>query len=396
MVATLFGGPRSWSGGRDDEGHQEFHIFHIVKTDSKYDGPNTVMNCPGLPLPGSYWNFGNDVNIWAFCYPWMKVSIHQEKEGDANFWFKVEQKFSTKPMKRCNDTAIEDPLMEPDRISGSFTKFTREYQKDRHGAYLTNSAWEIFRGQQAEFDDNRPAVRIEQNVASLELDVFSQMIDHVNDAPLWGVGPRCVKLSNVPWERKLYGSCSFYYTRTLEFDISYTTFDRDILDEGTKALHGVNIDGVWTVKPIKSLPSVVMPNPNNPLHFVRYRDKKGDLARCILNGAGLPIPNLDNTPLTESSKTTTSVGTWAEFAVAVTLEEANPLILLGMFVSGPGITSGTTVSAISGTSLTLSLATTAAGTKRNLTFRSINGPGSKHVEIYNESNFLTLGIPTSL
>lgn len=291
MSATLVPGVRTWKAGRDDEGHREFYVTHLVETDSVLDGPNTVMDCPGLPLPGSYWNFGNDLNIWAFFTPWMKVSIHQEKEGDPTVWYKVEQKATTRPMKRCNDTTITDPLLEPDKISGSFVKFLKEYQRDRHGEYITNSAWELFRGQQVEFDANMPMVRIQQNVANLELNVFSQMIDCVNDSPLWGLNERCIKLSNVPWERNLYGTCSFYYTRTLEFECSYNGFDRDLLDEGTKALNGVNINGAWVVKPVSLVP-ITPPDPDNPLHFVRYKDKQGENARCILDGEGLPITNL--------------------------------------------------------------------------------------------------------
>lgn len=58
----------------------------------------------------------------------------------------------------------------------------------------------------------------------------------------------------------------------------------------------------------------------------------------------------------ESAVTTTSVGSTSGSSTAVTLTAANSLIKPYMSVSGTGVTAGTYVSAISGTSLTLSVA----------------------------------------
>lgn len=285
MAATLIDGQTTWSGSRDDEGHREYKITHLVKHDF-LDGPKTIMDCPGLPVPGSIWNFDNDIDIWAFCYPSMIVRPHKQKDGEKFRYSTVEQKFSTKPMKRCSDTSIEDPLLEPDRISGSFVKYTQEALYDRFGERIKSSSHEQFRGPQVEFDANRPAVKIEQNVSDLELALFSELIDHVNDAPLWGLPARCVKLDDAPWEKKLYGSCSVYYTRSLSFSIMFETFDRDLLDEGTKVLHGHwnTTTGEWDLDNING----AAPDPNNPQHFDRYKDKNGENARVILDGTGKP------------------------------------------------------------------------------------------------------------
>jgi hypothetical protein len=64
------------------------------------------------------------------------------------------------------------------------------------------------------------------------------MIDTVNMFPLWGLPPRCIKLSNAPWEKKFWGLCEQYYTLTLEFELRSDTFDKDLNDIGTKVLNG--------------------------------------------------------------------------------------------------------------------------------------------------------------
>ena len=211
MTATLnSAGPRTWGGDRDEEGHRTYRVEHLVETDNHLDGPQIVMNTPGLPVIGSFWSFGNDIDSWAFCYPDMKVTILKEKEGDKNFHWRVGQKFSTRPLKRCQDETVEDPLLEPQKISGNFVKYTKEASQDRFGNMIKNSAHEIYRGPQVEFDHNRPTVRVEQNEPLLGLETFTEMVDTVNDTTLWGLTKRKIKLSDVSWERKVHGVCDFY------------------------------------------------------------------------------------------------------------------------------------------------------------------------------------------
>lgn len=293
MAASVVGGPgaiRSWTGERGDDMHRTFKVKQLVKADFT-DGPKTVMDCPDLPTIGDTWAFYDDEDVWAFCWPTRTVTPFMAKEGDPGRDWEVESTFSTKPIpnKRCGDQSIEDPLLEPQKYSGSFVKYVKEAVTDMFGDLILTSSHEQVRGPQVEFDANRPTVKIEQNVPSLELELFSQMVDTVNDAPLWGLNARCVKLSNVSWERLFYGDCYYYYKRVLDFDISFNTFDRCILDEGTMVLNGEwsKEDDSWVVMPfVIGGPN---PDPSNPLHFIQFPDRMGNTgSRVILNGAGLP------------------------------------------------------------------------------------------------------------
>lgn len=295
MTATLVTGRRAYGGERDDEGHRTWMVTHLVNVSDPNDGPQIVMALGTLPQVGDAYAFGNDSDTWAFCYPYMKISPHEAiKEGHWIKTWKVEQKFSTKPLKRCADTTIGDPLSEPQTISGSFVKYQKEAVIDRYGNPIRSSSHEPFTGQQVEFDANRPTVKIGQNVASLGLATFAPMVDCVNDSTLWGMSARCVKLSNVSWERKLYGTCSYYYTRNFEFDVDYNGFDRRVVDEGNKVLNGKwdPTTKEWTLVQING----VDPDPNNPTHFIRATDFNGNPIKVPLNGYGVPIsPNYTGT-----------------------------------------------------------------------------------------------------
>jgi hypothetical protein len=154
---------------------------------------------------------------------------------------------------------------------------------------VTNSAHEQLRGSQVEFDKGRLQIKIKQNVADLQLPMLRAMYDTVNAFPLWGMPPRCVKLSDAPWEKKYYGQCYAYYQRTLTFDVRRETFDKDLLDEGTKVLKGHwNKTGGWVLDLIDPDNPNSLPDPNDPTHFIKATDTKGNAMKVVLNGQGLP------------------------------------------------------------------------------------------------------------
>ena len=439
MTVRLLNGHTISEGSRDDDGHRTFTVSRLVEAEivpGAVPGPAEVMACPGLPTMGSSYLVDNDFDLWAFCYPHLKVTPFGAKRGHPVQFWEVEQKFSTKPLKRCQDTTIENPLLEPMKVSGSFQKYTKEANKSYLGRHFKSSSHETIKGAGAEFDRNRPTVRIEQNVAVLDLHIFSQMIDCVNDEPLWGLAKRCIKLSQPAWSRSLWGTCNFYYTRIFDFDIDYNTFDRKVPDEGTKVLHGhwrfgkkhkgvdefklefmgettpgldnscsasdvqsalialttigsgnvsctggplpdtpiqiefinalanLNVDlitvdnrnlhslertqfgsvssneiqllsaitNAWILDDIDGSP----PDPDNPAHFDRYKDRNGENARVLLNGYGLPAETAvltgtgTGTVVGTGSGTGTGTGKFSREAAEVLLdyyEEANFLLL---------------------------------------------------------------------
>jgi hypothetical protein len=274
-----------WSLQRDEEGNRTYALKSQVVTNDINDGPFVVMNASGLPTVGSLWSFGNDFDVWAFCTAGMKVTPRITKE--PNRVWDIEQDFTTKTVrKRCGDTEIEDPLQEPDRIGGSFVRYTEEATRDRNGDPIVTSALQQIRGAQVEFDSNRPTVTISQNSSTLGLETFTSMIDTVNDATLWGLESRRIKLSNVTWERALVGVCDFYYIKTYEFDINFNTFDRVIQDWGTMA-RGEWWDDEGTPMWDDTTASAVELTVSRA-NMKRYKDIHGELADTVLDGTGLP------------------------------------------------------------------------------------------------------------
>lgn len=285
MAVTVRQGQWTWSVEQDEDGHREYRVVQLVDADRE-DGPYAVLNCPGLPEEGQAWNFDNDVDEWAWCKFDRKVT--PVVEGEANELWKVESVFTTRPVDKCREDPILDPLLEPMKLTISVNKYQEEALYDVSGRKITNSAHEVIRGPQNEWDASRAVVRITQNVADAEATLLLKYLDHVNDAPLWGFGLRCVKFSNFTLERKYHGNCDVYYARMLEFDCRADSFDRKILDEGTKVLNGKwDTNREWQLIDINGSP----PDPSNPRHFVRAVDAQLNPIRVILDGHGKPWAN---------------------------------------------------------------------------------------------------------
>ncbi len=441
-MASTFHGYMQWSMERDQEGHRTYTLVTRVNC-LALDGPYTALNTPGLFLPGSVWALANDLDIWAFCQPDAQVAPVMAA-GKPNLHFDITQRFTTKPPpnNRCQDQQVEDPLLEPPKVSGSFIKTVEESTKDRFGNAITNSAHEQIRGPQVEFDSSLPQIVIEQNVATAEQGYIlpAQMRDTVNDAPLWGLPARCIRMSEPTWTRNYYGQCLVYYTRRLVFDVNVRVeeipeaegggtrlvsgFDRDLLDEGTRVLSGHWDDTLglrWVLDDIAG----ERPDKTNPRHFIRYKDRYGENDKVILDGEGQPY----NPETATTDECTECPGGSPEQWHVAGLEEfitdvdllthdgecrwegragletgANTLVLEYVDADSRWVLSGNTLTATyskSGASWVCmgpNVMTRLTGNETDgpasITVTNSGGePGNIHVEHYTESNFLQLGIP---
>lgn len=263
-MAAVSKGRIRWSLRRDDEGYRNYEVVSRVVTTDYLDGPQQVMTASGLLAIGSAYSYGNDFDPWATCYPTMDVSPVVDKE--PNKQWDVTQFFSNRPLKRCQDTTIESPFMEPAKLSGSFMRRTKLITEDRNGNPILSSGLDTIQG--ITRDDSKPTVVIEQNVASIDLDQFDEFMNSLNDAELWGLPARCVKLSNIVWSRRLFGICNYYYTRRFEFEIDRNTWDESkILDRSFQKFDTKRHPTAANDSPLRD-------DPNN---YVRIRDKNGEV-----------------------------------------------------------------------------------------------------------------------
>lgn len=335
-------GVRYWGGGIDAEGHRTYKLK--VQVEAGYgDGPAAVLNTPGLPQPGSIWLYENVTDPWAWCDGSAEVAGRQGDGQRETIW-DLTYTYSTRPRgqrpgqgqgggkddrgqgKKCADNSIQNPLSEPPRTSGGSVRYQEEARVDKDGRPLRNTAFEPIKGPQATFDKSRGQVVVEQNVLNLELQTCKKMMDSVNDATLWDLPARCWKLSEFHWERKLYGTCYFYYTRRFVFESSVyvvpagglsvvylsgfgenlaagsvvSGWDRIIVDEASRVLNGEWKDNAgggkkWVVANFRD---GTVPDYTKQNHYVDLRNPTGaGNTRMFLSRTVRGTPATDATDL---------------------------------------------------------------------------------------------------
>lgn len=408
MPAVILG-PRIWSGAVDAEGHRSY-VLKVRVAVGPGEGPATALQTPGLPAPGSYWVIDNDIDLYAWCQADRTVTPIVQ-EGEPQPFFDVELKFSTKPpdrsKQRCQDQKIEDPLLEPPKISGSSSNYQEEVTTDRFGRAILNSGWEQVEGPPVQFDKSRQSIKIQQNVGSPLLGYVlpTQMLNTVNAFPLWGFPYRAVRLSSAPWERQFYGQCSVYYSRTLEFEartridpqtgILIGDWDRDYADKGYHALHGdfFGPGGKWRVT---NLDDGTAPNPGNPAHFVLMQDQKYNPVLKPLDGFGKPISDPiggDIANISQSAPvlyTSNNHGLVTGDIVAISDIRTTGDNAAKPTANGVFVVANPTTNTFQGTGSSNDGGGVSSGGKWR---RLNNAQGKIHIEYYPESDFTQLGIP---
>lgn len=278
---------------RDREGHRDYRITHRVEVDPSFHGPHAALTLtPGLPIPGNVWEEGEADDEWAFFT--REAEVVQVGRGEDNKYFDVTHIATTRPTVNCATEDRTDPLTFPDRVEVYTVNYTKEGVYNRTGGAITNSAFEQMRGPQVEYDAHRLQIVVEQNVASMELELIDSLMHTLNQNAIWGFDPRTVKLSSARVDPKYHVNCNKYFLRRLTFDVS-RDFDKCLLDEGTKALRGKYDKvvgsptyGQYVVADDEDGPFGKV-DPTNPKNYIRYQDWNGNETRVILNGHGLPV-----------------------------------------------------------------------------------------------------------
>src|SRR5690606_25586461 len=157
--------------------------------------------------------------------PYASVKRFMPKQGERNIWWTVGQKFSS-PSKKgnkqgekyCKDQQFEDPLSEPPKISGVFSKseeptdlcYSRQYQEGSTfgtepqfsssdgdgtdlGIYADMPINMVIEGLTREVAIHDVSIAL--NRPTLDLDVIEQLLDCTNDSELWGKPPGHVRFT---------------------------------------------------------------------------------------------------------------------------------------------------------------------------------------------------------
>jgi hypothetical protein len=253
-------GPIAQRFHRDEDGHRYYEVDFHVRTDNHFDTAAYILDDWPLYAVGMPFDLTPDlpdiegVDLWAFCTPQLNIAPHPDSGEKAKHqdWL-VTQYWSTKQSWRCQTFPIENPLAEPVEISGDFVHENRSASLDRFGKPLLFPNFQPIQGPATEYKYSYPTINITFNSEILPLSTYVLLINKVNDAPLWGLPPRCIRFTDAKWVRKVYGSCFYYYTTSYTFEFDINTFDQEVPVEGTLVYGGSGpLDDPRSFVPAKS------------------------------------------------------------------------------------------------------------------------------------------------
>jgi hypothetical protein len=216
----------------------------------------------------------------------MRVRRYGGRTNEPGYYWVVEQKFTTNPITACwasNAYGLDDPISRPAKISGGFINTIKEVQETLNSPYtdatdttpVRTSSDEIIRGPEVEFDVAHPTVTIEQflDARTFSLADLALYMHAVNSETMWGMDERQVRLVGADWTQQFWGNhrygCGFpYYQRRLTFELNEEGWDREVIDEGTRAKgYWSKQSGAWV----------------ETTDWYRYQDKKGNLTTVLLD-----------------------------------------------------------------------------------------------------------------
>lgn len=231
--------------GQNNE-RQYYRTFRVL-TDSKYDGPRTVLAAPLLPAPYSQYSTANEDD------PGARV-IRREPRMDEKLplcWF-VDVEYSSTYNRKDDNPFIQDPEINygfefyreplPGKANQDYS-YGDGINVDPFKGGIINSAGDTY-DPPAERDAARPTISFARNEATFNSLLAIRFINSVNNAQWNGLQPRQAMLRGLSASFQRWKSNSFEVADILYWKVTYTfvlkreTWDLQLLDIGPNYLVG--------------------------------------------------------------------------------------------------------------------------------------------------------------
>jgi hypothetical protein len=277
-------------GGKDGDGHRNYTVKYRVLTNSRNDGPSTVLAYASLPTVGSTYSNGTETDTAAFFDG--AGAEYQGEEESAMVWLVTARFATSKGSTRDPETPPDDPLTEPpiiETVSSTGKKaILREINQGApegatgSGRLIASSAGEPYDPVQ-EVDDTRYSIRIVKNQSDINLPLYALFKDSINQDEFFGCPPFTVKVQVPGTIQRLFRAADQapYYRVTWEFAVNMDGWDIDLYDYGMYKL----VDGErFTIRGLDGQPLTaptfldgaggVLASDQDPIELTPFRGYK--------------------------------------------------------------------------------------------------------------------------
>ena len=184
---------------------------------------------PGIPIIVIY-QCGNSIDPYAYL---QKISVLQETshKGEYRNWT-ARLEYNSNPIQ-----TIDNPLLRPTIISGSFQIYQKPIEKDINGKPILNKANGKLEG--IEIDDARPHVTMVRNEVSYDWSAFAaNLVNFVNSTFWYGCQAGQAKCSGVSGQGPNFENGIMFYPVTYEFQFRLEGWQPSFQNKGRKDVNG--------------------------------------------------------------------------------------------------------------------------------------------------------------
>ncbi len=249
-LAAEISDPRKGSFLEKDR--RQYFRTYLVQTDSKWDGPLTVVNAPGIPAPYAQYQTNSESDPAALVtrrepkiLDRSRTAWHVEVTYDTEYE-KNDSPYLEPPTVEFDFEPYQEPLpgvplqIDPPVVSAGGGNIVDG--KIFFGAGITNSAGEPF-DPPAEREAARPVITLTRNEPTFSTAIAVMFINSVNRDPWSGLEKRQALIRGIrasaiyKQPNSTTGAAGYWYWRvTYVFALRRETWDLNLLNIGTYAL----------------------------------------------------------------------------------------------------------------------------------------------------------------
>lgn len=248
----------SAEGGYAEDLSRTYTARWRVVTNSRNDGPRTILSAAGLPKYGDPFAFGSDTDSNATV---RSASASLESVDATLRSYIVTLQYSSRGGSADpQDNASDDPTDWGWKISGDADVFMKAPETDIDGRALVNLVEEPF---VVEIEDPQPTLILEKNTKTISLTQWAQAQKKVNQNDIWGLPKRTVKLKKWAFAFAYTGPNQAYVQNRFEVGVNFSGFFFKPPNQGRRQKVGVDIDGKAIYEAARGDDFTILSEPRN-------------------------------------------------------------------------------------------------------------------------------------
>lgn len=204
---------------RSKDGYTTYTQKWQVITDSRTDGPKTVLAYSGLPTINSTYSISGGESAEFAAFIGIDADLASEDDTLKKWW--VVAKFSDDPGQGSNKDPEDppgDPTLDPPVLETYAVKGKQAILYDLDGNLIASSAMEPYDPVQ-ERDDTSYMLRISLNQSSVDPAFYATYRDATNSDVFFGCDPETVKCETPGAIQVMFKGGLKYYRVTWEFSL---------------------------------------------------------------------------------------------------------------------------------------------------------------------------------